>query len=256
MTAEQKDQVEAVRNASDSLLALINDILDVSKIEAGKLELESVNFDMRETIEGAADILALKASEKNLRFTCLIFEEVPRLLRGDPSRLCQVVTNLLGNAVKFTEQGEVSITVSLERELDTSATILFEVTDTGIGIPDRRKDRLFQWFSQVDGSTTRKYGGTGLGLAISKRLVEAMGGELKVKSEEGKGSTFWFSVEFGKEEHADQALPEEFSTKNQTIEVRFPCLQKHTQNPGSCGGRQCDQSEGCRESLGAHRLLC
>ena len=222
LTAEQKDLAEAVRHASDSLLSLINDILDVSKIEAGKLELEMVDFDLRETIEGAGDIVALKASQKNLRFTCLILEEVPRLLRGDPSKLHQVLTNLLGNAVKFTEQGEVSIRVSLERELDTSATIHFEIKDTGIGIPDSRKDRLFQWFSQVDSSITRKYGGTGLGLAISKRLVEAMGGILRVKSEVGKGSTFWFSVEFDKMKHAAQTPSEEIYSSNQATDVSLP----------------------------------
>ncbi|MEA1933063.1 MAG: response regulator [Thermodesulfobacteriota bacterium] len=194
LSAEQREFTETIRNSGDSLLSIINDILDYSKIEAGKIDLENIDFDLRVALDAVTDLVALKAQEKGLEYVAMIHPEVPSLLCGDPGRLRQILINLVGNATKFTEKGEVTIQISLENENSTHATIRFKVADTGIGIPQDRMDRLFQSFSQVDSSTTRKFGGTGLGLTISKQLAKQMGGQIGVKSEEGKGSTFWFTV--------------------------------------------------------------
>ena len=199
LSPEQREFTEIIRNSGDSLLSIINDILDYSKIEAGKLELEIINFDLRVTVDAVSNLLAIKAHEKGLEYVSLIYAEVPSLLRGDPGRLGQILINLAGNAIKFTEQGEVAVLVSLEEENTTHATIRFSVIDTGIGIPRKHIDRLFKSFSQVDGSTTRKYGGSGLGLTISKQLSELMGGRIGVESEEGKGSEFWFTAIYEKQ---------------------------------------------------------
>ncbi len=202
LTAEQRDYTETVRHSSDALLTIINDILDFSKIEAGKLELESQLFDLRECVESALDLVAARASEKKLDLAYLIDPDTPETLIGDITRLRQILVNLLSNAVKFTEVGEVVLTVSGDqlpitdhRLPITDYQLHFAVRDTGIGIPQERMNRLFQSFSQVDASTTRRYGGTGLGLAISKRLAEMMGGEMWVESEEGKGTTFHFTIQ-------------------------------------------------------------
>ena len=203
LTKEQRDFAKSAQSSGDSLLILINDILDHSKIEAGKLELETIDFDLRVTLESLSDVVAIKAEEKGVEFACLIDNRVPTLLRGDPGRLRQILTNLTGNAIKFVDRGEVSISVSSKGGTETRVTLLFEVKDTGIGIPKDRMDRLFKSFSQVDASTTRKYGGTGLGLTISKQLTELMGGEIGVESEEGKGSTFWFTVVLEKQAESD-----------------------------------------------------
>jgi len=194
LSAEQRQFAEIVRASAESLLSVINDILDFSKIEARKLELERLDFDLRSTIEGAAEMLSTKAHEKGLRLAGLIAPDVPGLLRGDPGRLRQVLVNLAGNAVKFTERGEVIVRVDLEHEDERTVTLRFSVTDTGIGIPKHHLERLFTPFTQVDGSTTRRFGGTGLGLAISKQLVELMGGKIGAESVEGKGSTFSFTT--------------------------------------------------------------
>ncbi len=199
LTDEQRQYVETVHICSDQLLTLINDILDFSKVEAGKMELEELDFDLMTIVEEATDILATKAGEKGLELTAYVSPEIPSKLRGDPGRLKQILVNLANNAVKFTPQGEVGIHAKLLTEDEDSVTVRFSVFDTGIGIPADRRDRLFQLFSQVDSSTTRKYGGTGLGLAISKRLVEMMGGQIDVESEEGKGTTFWFTMTFRKQ---------------------------------------------------------
>ena len=217
LTKEQRDFANSAQTSGDSLLMLINDILDHSKIEAGKLELETIDFDLRVTLESLSDVVAIKAAEKGVEFACLIDNAVPALLKGDPGRLRQILTNLTGNAVKFVDKGTVSITVSSKDETDTHATLLFEVNDTGIGIPKDRMDRLFKSFSQVDASTTRKYGGTGLGLTISKQLTELMGGEIGVESEEGTGSTFWFTVVLEKQaepDKQDMVIPERLKRKN------------------------------------------
>jgi PAS domain S-box-containing protein len=199
LNPEQLEYAETVRGSADSLLKIINDILDYSKIEAGKLDFETLDFDLRTMVEDTIDMVKIRAHEKGLSLACLIQHDVPSLLVGDPGRLRQVLINLMNNAVKFTENGEVVIRVSLEEEIDSRVTLRFTVSDTGIGIPQDRMDRLFRSFSQVDSSTTRKYGGTGLGLAISKNIVEKMGGRIGVRSEEGRGSTFWFTVGFAKQ---------------------------------------------------------
>ncbi|RPJ81840.1 MAG: response regulator [Deltaproteobacteria bacterium] len=194
LTQEQTEFTQLIHSSAESLLVVVNDILDFSKIESGKLVLESIPFDLRITLEMLSDIMALKAEEKGVEFTCLIHENVPTLLNGDPGKLRQILNNLTGNAVKFVEKGYVSICVSVKEEHDDFVKLLFEIHDTGIGIPKNSLDNLFQSFSQVDASTSRKFGGTGLGLVISKQLAENMGGEIGVESELGKGSTFWFTV--------------------------------------------------------------
>ncbi len=198
LEGEQQDYVDTIRASSEALLVVINDILDFSKIESGKLEIESIMFDLRDCIEEAIDTLAIQAAEKGLDMSYVFGDEVPSSLLGDPTRLRQVIVNLLGNAVKFTEKGGVSVRVDPFHLKDEDVILHFKIRDTGIGIPEDRIDRLFGSFSQVDASTTRKYGGTGLGLAISKNLAELMGGSMWVESEMGKGSTFHFTVSFRK----------------------------------------------------------
>ena len=204
LNEEQRRLASFVAVSAKALLTVTNDILDFSKMEAGKMELEEVNFDLREDLEKLAAVEALRLFEKGLEFVCHIDREVPSLLRGDPGRLRQILVNLIGNAAKFTKAGGVTLEISLVERNSDGALIRGAVTDTGIGIPEDRIDRLFRSFSQVDGSTTRKYGGTGLGLTISKRLAEMMGGEIGVTSEEGTGSTFWFTVLL-REQSAGQA---------------------------------------------------
>ena len=198
LTLEQREYAEAVRKSSQALLTIVNDILDFSKIEAGKLHLEMVDFDLRLAVEDALELLAEKAVEKGLELISVIPPEVPLRLAGDPGRLRQILINLIGNAVKFTERGAVVVYARHIRETPDAALIRFEVVDTGIGIPSEKQWQLFQAFSQTDSSTTRKYGGTGLGLAISKQLVEIMGGNIGVESRPDEGSTFWFTVLFAK----------------------------------------------------------
>ncbi|WP_051283854.1 response regulator [Desulforegula conservatrix] len=199
LDAEQRDYTDNVQTSAEVLLSIINDILDFSKIEAGKLEFEKLDFDLRSTIEEMADLLAYRIQQKGLEFACHIHHEVPSMLVGDPGRLRQILLNLCSNSLKFTTTGEISIHVFLEEETESIALIRFEVKDTGIGIPRDKMDRLFKSFSQVDSSTTRKYGGTGLGLVISKKLVEMMKGKIGVDSREGSCSVFWFTAEFEKQ---------------------------------------------------------
>ena len=194
LTAEQHQMAEIARSSGEALLSLINDILDFSKIEARKLELEWLDFDLRAALEDTVEILVPRAVEKGLELVCLVDPDVPSLLRGDPGRLRQVILNLAGNAIKFTSKGEVTIRVSVEAEEAQKVGLKFAIRDSGIGIPPDRLNSLFLPFTQVDGSTTRKYGGTGLGLAISKQLAELMSGQVGVESTEGVGSTFWFTA--------------------------------------------------------------
>jgi len=194
LTPEQQEYTEIIRTSAESLLTIINDILDFSKIEAGKLTLEVIDFNIRNVLDEAIDMLAQRASEKHLEFVSFVTEEVPVYVRGDPGRLRQVIVNLVNNAIKFTEKGEVSLTTSVEADTEVSTMLRFRVKDTGIGIPPERANRLFKPFSQADGSTTRKYGGTGLGLTISKQLAEMMGGKIGVESQPGVGSEFWFTA--------------------------------------------------------------
>ncbi|WP_456425625.1 two-component regulator propeller domain-containing protein [Rhodocaloribacter sp.] len=195
LTPEQLEFVQVIRNSGDTLLAIINDILDFSKIEAGKIELEEQAFELHEVVEEALELVATKAAEKGLELAHLIEDDVPVTVRGDVTRVRQVLINLLSNAVKFTDRGEVVVLLDAEPTEAARCRIHVAVRDTGVGIPADRLDRLFESFSQVDASTTRKYGGSGLGLAISKRLVELMGGTMWVESEEGVGSTFHFNIE-------------------------------------------------------------
>jgi len=205
LTEEQRDYAETVRTSGDALLSIINDILDFSKIEAGKLPIEQLDFDLRSTVEEVAQLLAERAHHQGLELTALIDPRVPWTVAGDPARIRQILTNLVGNAVKFTSRGEVVVRAGIDHETETSATVRFSVEDTGIGIPSEAQARLFTPFSQVDDSTTRQFGGTGLGLAISKQLVELMGGRIGVSSREREGSTFWFTLPLQK--RPAQVLP-------------------------------------------------
>ncbi len=195
LTPEQRDFVETIRVSGEQLLVIINDILDFSKIESDKLTLEDQPFDLRDCIEDCLELLAPKAMEKNIELAYIIGESTPISISGDVTRIRQILTNLIGNAIKFTHKGEVFIKVDSTSLDEHKHELLFSVQDTGIGIPRERLDRLFKPFSQVDASTTRHYGGTGLGLVISRKLAELMGGKMWVESEEGKGSTFYFTIQ-------------------------------------------------------------
>jgi signal transduction histidine kinase/CheY-like chemotaxis protein len=195
INAEQREYLDTVKLSADSLLVVINDILDFSKIEVGKVDLESADFNLRDCLESTLKILAFRADEKGLELLCEIAPEVPEVVRGDSSRLRQIVTNLVGNAIKFTSEGEVTMKVEVESQADDDRTLQFTVSDTGIGIPQEKQALIFDPFSQADTSTTRKYGGTGLGLTISARLIGLMGGKIWLKSEVGGGTHFFFTVQ-------------------------------------------------------------
>jgi two-component system sensor histidine kinase/response regulator len=197
LNEKQRHLATSVHRSGTALLGIINDILDFSKIEAGKLELERIEFGLRDTIEEAVDLFADPAGKKELELTCYIPDDIPDHVIGDPVRLRQVLLNLVGNAVKFTPCGEVTVRVALLRQEDNTLTLKIEIADTGLGIPAPVQSRLFTAFSQADGSTTRRFGGTGLGLAIVKQLVQLMGGEVGLASSSNRGSTFWFTVQLG-----------------------------------------------------------
>jgi len=196
LNEKQEKYLSAVKKSSENLLVIINDILDLSKLEAGKMELEQIPFKISEQIEQVHDTLRFKAEEKGLVFESKIDKDVPEVVVGDPSRLNQVLINLCGNAIKFTEKGRVSLSVGVSPGSD--GKLIFKVKDTGIGIPKDKVGTLFSAFQQVEAGTSRKYGGTGLGLSISQTLVELQGGKIKIKSEEGKGSEFSFSIPYTK----------------------------------------------------------
>ncbi len=197
LDADQRDYMEMVRESADNLLTLINDILDFSKIEAGKFSLDVTEFELIDHLDSTLKSLAPHAHQKGLEMTYVVAPAVPKMLLGDPTRLRQILVNLIGNAIKFTERGEISVCVETESLSDNQAMLHFSVTDTGIGIPVEKQQLIFQAFSQADSSTTRKYGGTGLGLAITSHLVNLMGGRIRVESEVGRGSTFHFTAHLG-----------------------------------------------------------
>ena len=202
----QRRFAQKIDDSARSLLTVINDVLDFSKIEAGKLTLEKVDFELHEVVENAVSLIADPAHRKGLELICSIGPDVPERVRGDANRLLQILGNLVGNAVKFTEDGEVGVWVSTSNGSQGKDLIRFDVRDTGVGIPLERQDEIFRDFEQVDGSTTRKYGGTGLGLAISRQLVELMGGQIGVESSPGKGSTFWCVLPLDPAVHKPQRL--------------------------------------------------
>ncbi|MDP1804353.1 MAG: ATP-binding protein, partial [Acidimicrobiales bacterium] len=191
---EQREYLGAVRSAGEALLDIINDLLDFSKIEAGKLRLELMDFELRTVVEDVRDLLGADAREKGLELSTIVHADAPAFVRGDPGRVRQVLTNLVGNAIKFSDRGKVAVRVLAGTETGGVTRLRFEVADTGIGIPDHAQRQLFQAFEQVDTSASRRHGGTGLGLAISKQLIEMMGGDIGFESTLGAGSTFWFDV--------------------------------------------------------------
>lgn len=195
LTSEQKDYADLIKESSESMHTIVNDILDYSKIESGKIELESISFDIRTLVENVVELFALRAQDKGLEIASVIHAEVPEEVQGDPQRLRQILLNLIGNAIKFTYQGEVIVSVSVKRQ-KTDCLLRFEVSDTGIGVSHVNKNKLFQPFSQADASTTRKFGGTGLGLSICKQLCLLMGGSIGVETCESSGSTFWFEIPY------------------------------------------------------------
>jgi PAS domain S-box-containing protein len=207
LTVTQRDYAETIQTSAESLLTIINDILDFSKIEAGKLDLEKLEIDLRHTLEDVYDLLIFRARQKNLDFTITIAPDTPSLLVGDPGRLRQIILNLADNAIKFTNQGKVIVEVGLKAEDASQATLIFTVTDTGVGIPADQSSRLFEPFNQADTSSTRKFGGTGLGLSISKRLAEIMGGEIGLESTPGGGSRFWFTVKLDQRQPGEADAP-------------------------------------------------
>jgi len=215
---EQKEFVSMIRESSDNLRVIVNDVLEISKLNAGKLELEHIPFDIIAKSEAAAGLFFAKAKEKGVELVTSIDADVPRFVKGDPTRYAQVLTNLISNAVKFTpEGGSVTLHVEKTDETDTTATLHVSVTDTGIGLSKEQQEKIFDPYTQASAATTRKAGGTGLGLTISKRIVEAMGGELSVESEPGKGATFYFEVPF---EKARGEVKEETSeTQDETIQA-------------------------------------
>ena len=197
LSPEQREYLETVKMSADSLLTVINDILDFSKIEAGKIDLEAIDFNLRDCLEMSLKTMALRADEKGLELLCEVAPEVPEIVRGDSGRLRQVIINLIGNAIKFTDKGEVAVKVQVEAASEHDHTLHFIVSDSGIGIPKEKLQSIFDPFSQADSSTTRKYGGTGLGLTITSRLVGMMGGKIWVESELGRGSQFHFTARLG-----------------------------------------------------------
>src|ERR1700676_2013801 len=200
LTPEQREYLDTVKLSADSLLTVINDILDFSKIEAGKIDLEMMDFNVRDHLEATLKTLAFRSDEKGLELLCEVAPEVPEIARGDSNRLRQIVVNLVGNAIKFTDEGEVALKVQVDAVEGGDCILHFTVSDTGVGIPPEKLKLIFEPFSQADNSTTRKYGGTGLGLTISARLVEMMGGRMWVESEVGRGSEFHFTARLGTSE--------------------------------------------------------
>ena len=248
LTREQKEYLDAVRSSADAMLSVINDILDFSKIEARKLDVCPVNFRLRDDVVDTVSTLALRAHEKQLELACRIHPDVPDSVIGDSLRIRQIIVNLVGNAIKFTRQGEVVVKIGVDSRTKDSAVLHFAVRDTGIGVPADKQQIIFEAFSQADGSTTREYGGTGLGLAISSQLVEMMGGRIWVNSEIGKGSVFHFTIGVGIQEipqmHEDpepvalsglQVLIVDDNATNRRILEEVLCNWRMRQTSVNCG---------------------
>lgn len=217
LTPEQQELAKSIHDGAQSLLTIVNDILDLSKIEAGKAELEAVPFNAIFLVQDISRLLAATAKHKGLKLGTFVDQTIPQFVIGDPTRVRQVLLNLIGNSIKFTEKGEVNVRATVESQDAENVVIRFSVSDTGIGISEEDRRFLFQPFSQVDSSNTRKYGGTGLGLSISKRFVMMMGGEIGVESEKGQGSTFWFLVPFRKEHHEPTESTEQLAAQFERI---------------------------------------
>ena len=224
LSPDQQHLARTVKTSGEALLTIINDILDFSKFEAGKLEFDSIDFDVRVLLDEVLALLADKAGDKKLELTGIVFEDIPTALRGDSGRIRQILLNLIGNALKFTHAGEVSVQVLKLSETPDLVELRFQITDTGIGIPLETQKHLFQPFSQADGSTTRKFGGTGLGLAISKQLVEGMGGTIGIESQPGQGAMFWFTLKLGKQQGESVYTP--FPLQG----LRVCCVDDHPTN--------------------------
>ena len=207
LTADQRRYVETFQRAGSNLLAIINDILDLSKVESGRITLECIPFDLFDLVERAVELIRVKAAETRLKVRSAITPEVPRYLMGDPTRLRQIIVNLLGNALKFTHQGCLTVSVAAQTRTEKTVTLLFAIADTGVGIPADKLDTIFDSFAQADSSTARQYGGTGLGLTISKRLVELMGGHIWLESVIDRGSTFFFTAQFGHAQEFSDVAP-------------------------------------------------
>jgi PAS domain S-box-containing protein len=207
LDAEQREYADTISRSADALLTVINDILDFSKMEAGKMDIETIDFDLRQVVEDAAQVMAARAEQKGLELTVAVDPQMSMTVRGAPGRIRQVLINMLGNAIKFTDEGTVSLRARLEEDQGRSALVRFEVADTGIGIDATQQGRLFESFTQADASTTRRFGGTGLGLAICKQLVERMGGAIGIHSDPGVGSTFWFTLSLEKTGATDAPRP-------------------------------------------------
>ena len=253
LDGEQRENLATVKQSADSLLTIINDILDFSKIEAGKLDLDAVEFNLRDNLEECVRTLALRAHEKNLELVCGVAEDVPDMVIGDPTRLRQITVNLVANAIKFTERGEVALEVSAEERKQDQVTLHFVVRDTGIGIPREKQEAIFAAFTQADASTTRRYGGTGLGLTISMRLVQMLGGRLWVESDPGQGSRFHFTVRFevgGAASHEAQRIGPEYLVDTPVLIVDDNATNRQIlNNMVSQWGMQAAVAQGSREAL-------
>ncbi|HET8797581.1 MAG TPA: ATP-binding protein, partial [Thermoanaerobaculia bacterium] len=205
LSPEQREYANGIRASAETLLSIVNDVLDLARVEAGKLAIEAVDFDLEDLLDSVSEQFATRFAEKGIRFRLAVDDDIPRALRGDSNRIRQVLLNLVGNALKFTERGEIALTLRIAAHDGQNLRLRFVVTDTGIGIPTTVQGRLFRPFTQADGSTSRRFGGSGLGLAVCKRLVKAMNGEIGVMSVEGAGSTFWFEVPLVRQSDAEAA---------------------------------------------------
>ena len=254
LNAEQQEYIETIQSSGEALLTIINEILDFTKIEAGRMEFEHVDFDLAKTVEEASELLAASAHRKGIELAVLIDPDAPAIVRGDPGRLRQVLLNLLGNAVKFTEQGEVLLTVMKQSEEDGLVQMRFAVKDTGIGVRPEAQELLFEAFTQADGSTTRKFGGTGLGLTISKRLVEGMGGEIGLTSTYKEGSEFWLTLPLERASEKPKAHRETFADlKGLRVLIvdDYATNRRILRHYVSAWGMQCSEADSGRAALEA-----